>query len=469
MKRSNQIFCIIAAVIFLSCSCSRNKPLPFSGFWEGPHPIDCSMNFYIEVAEENDSIYCSGYWTKNGFYEASFVVDSFKFSKDTITFRIPGWGCTYTGLFSKNTIKGGFACIGEPFDTVPLVRNHHIRNYLSFPDKKNTSLIHPVKNSDDGLQVSEEISTNETEFLVKMLTEIRSGTYGRINSFLVAKDNKLICDEYFFGYTAKDPHPIESCTKSITSLLVGIAKDNGLINSTEIPIYQIFPEYNHLKKGLYNEITLKHLLCMNSGYNPQNDELFRSDNRIKFALERGILDKPGSSFRYDGGNTEILGAVIKATSGAFADDYAKKYLFDPLNIKNFDWEIAKQEGYPSMAGSLHLLPRDMIKIGLLILNKGKFYDKQVISEKWINESTAIHTDTHIPGDKYGYQWWRLELESGEKRYKVIWANGWGSQFIYIIPEVNVVIVTTGHNYEFDSWAITEGIKKYLYLLDSTKM
>ena len=469
MKKSIFIFCLIAAAIILTCSCTKNNPLPYTGFWEGPHPVDSSMKFYIEVAEENDSIYCSGYWTKNGFYEASFLVDSFTVTKDTIAFRIPGWGCTYSGIFIDNNIYGGFGCIGEPFDSVPLNRNDNIREFLSLPDKKGQALIHSVEDLNDGLPVSDELSKNEKEFMEKILSGIRSGEYGRINSFLIARDNKLICDEYFFGYKVNDIHPIESCTKSITSLLVGVALDNGLINSTEDPIYNIFPEYGHLEKGLYKDITIKHLLCMKSGYNPQNDELFRSDNRIKFALERGILDKPGSTFRYDGGNTEILGAIIKATSGAFADDYAKKHLFDPLNIKHFDWEIAKQEGYPSMAGSLHLLPRDMVKIGLLVLNKGVFNGQQIVSESWISESTNVHTQTHIPGDNYGYQWWRLELESGEKKYKVIWANGWGGQFIYIFPEINVVIVTTGHNYEYDSWAITKGIKKHLYLLDSNSM
>ena len=117
-----------------------------------------------------------------------------------------------------------------------------------------------------------------------------------------------------------------------------------------------------------------------------------------------------------------------------------------------------------MGGSLELRPRDMAKIGLMVINKGNFENRQIVSQQWIEESTSIKTETHIKGDDYGYQWWNINLQSNGFVYQTIWANGLGSQFIYIIPEIDVVIVTTGFNYENDSWAITGGIGKYLYLL-----
>ena len=205
---------------------------------------------------------------------------------------------------------------------------------------------------------------------------------------------------------------------------------------------------------------------MTSGFNPDNENLFRSDDRIAYALKRKVVFSPGEKFQYDGGNTEILGAIIKKQTGMFADEFAAKYLFDPLGIANFNWDINKQNGFPGMAGALQLCPRDMGKLGLLVLNKGTFLGKQVVSKDWITESTSVKTNTHIPGDDYSYQWWNLHLESKGKIYECIWANGWGSQFIYIFPELEVVIVTTGHNYEGNSWAITNGISKYLYLLEN---
>jgi CubicO group peptidase (beta-lactamase class C family) len=136
-----------------------------------------------------------------------------------------------------------------------------------------------------------------------------------------------------------------------------------------------------------------------------------------------------------------------------------------LKIADFNWEIYKQDGYPSMAGSLWLKPRDMAKIGLMVLNEGQFNGRQIVSKEWICESTSKKIKTHIQGDDYAYQWWNINLKSNGKTYQCIWANGLGSQFIYIIPELKVVIVTTGHNYENDSWAIKSGIEKSLYLLE----
>ena len=111
------------------------------------------------------------------------------------------------------------------------------------------------------------------------------------------------------------------------------------------------------------------------------------------------------------------------------------------------------------------MPRDMAKIGILVANNGTWNHTEILSADWLKLSTTAHTVSHIEGDEYAYQWWRIKLESGGRSYDVIWANGLGSQFIYIIPDINTVIVTTGYNYENDSWAITRGISKYLYLLD----
>ena len=107
----------------------------------------------------------------------------------------------------------------------------------------------------------------------------------------------------------------------------------------------------------------------------------------------------------------------------------------------------------------------MMKIGLLVLKEGVYNKKQIVSKEWIEEATSVKTSTNIAGDNYGYQWWVLSIPSNHKEHQTIWANGLGSQFIYIFPGLNAIIVTTGHNYAYDSWAITEGIGKYLYLLD----
>jgi hypothetical protein len=449
----------------------QNYSNKFFGFWEGPHPIDESKFFYVHIHYQSDSLIAKGYWTQNNFYQSEFKIDILEIKDDSIRFFVPDWNCYYSGEFKNSKIFGGFSCEDEPFDAVTLSRNDKISQYLIWPkpncENPDYSWNYTIpKFQDDGIKTSTFYTNGDSAFLFSLVPEIVNGDYGRLNSFLVLKNDRLICEEYFYGYIQSDLHQVESSTKSITSLLVGIAKDKGFIINLDEPLYKIFTEQTHLKEKDYRKITLRHVLSMTSGYEPVYDPANPEIDRIEFSLNRKLIDQPGAVFQYDGGNTEILGAVLKEKTGMFADQFAEKYLFTPLKIENCNWDIFRQDGFPCLGGSLQLTPRSMAKIGLMVLNQGKFEGNQIVSENWIKESTSVKTKTHIPDDDYGFQWWIIQLESNGKKYRTIWANGWGSQFIYIIPELKTVIVTTGHNYENDSWAITGGIEKHIGLLDS---
>lgn len=461
---------LFISLLFIFLGCNHSKNVDYLGFWEGPHPEDPDKKFYIHIRLTEDSIKADGYWTDKNFFDSSFRVDSVSVNNDSIRFYVPMWDCFYSGRSTdQNIIKGGFSCAGEPFDSVKLVKNDDIKRFLTEakPGCLDPGYQYQYKSppgSEDGFPVSRFQSENDSLFIYSLLPEIINNEYGRMNSFLLVKDGKLICEEYFYGYSRNDLHQIESSTKSITSLLVGIAKDKGMITNLDEPLYKIFPSYPHLKNGEYKKITIARLLSMTSGFSPEY-EPYEPYDRIDFSLKRKLEAKVGEKFIYDGGNPEILGAIIKIKTGLFADEWAEKYLFNPLKITHFDWSVFKQNDYPCMGGSLQMLPRDMAKIGMLVLNRGRFEGQQIVSEEWIKESTSVKTKTHIEGDDYSYLWWNISLHSGKSTHKTIWANGWGSQFIYIIPDLNVVIVTTGANYENDSWAITGGINKYIYLLD----
>jgi len=470
MKKIHFVLLIILFYTLNSCNQNSNNE-HFIGFWEGPHPENINKKFYVHVYMQADTVKAHAYWANNNFYESEFNIAELDLYGDSISFYVPSWDCFYKGKMINNRIKGGFACTGEPFDTVYLTKNDEISRYLTEalpgcnePDY--TYNYQVPKLLCDMLEISGLRDGGDSASIFSIIPEIIQGQYGRLNSFLILKNNRLVFEEYFYGYTSNKLHQIESSSKSVTSLLVGIAKDKGYIHDINEPIYKIFTSYKHLQAPEYKNITIKHLLTMTAGFSNENDELFQSENRMDYALKRKMINEPGESFNYDGGCTELLGAIIKEKTGMFADAFAKRYLFELLGIINYNWEILKQEGYPCMAGSLELLPRDMLKIGQMVLNDGKFDHKQIVSKEWLKESTSCKVTTHIENDNYGYQWWNITLNSNNKPYNCIWANGMGSQFIYIIPELDVVIVTTGYNYEFDSWAITTGISKYLYLLDN---
>ncbi len=468
-----RILPFILVTLLLACSSPHDNTAIY-GFWQGPHPEDENRKFYVRFYENNHTLAGHGYWTHNGFYDSEFEIDSVYFAKTEIRFYVPMWKCTYLGKLTGNSmVSGGFSCPGEPLDSVLLIKNDSIHSFLveALPGSQDTGFTYLWKippANEDGLRVANTLSPGEKAFLDSIIPKIAESKFGRINSILASKNHELFCEEYFWGYQAKDLHPVESVTKSITSLLTGIAIDQGKIRGTEEKIADIFPEIRHNQPEIFNQITLKHLLCMTSGYESKDNELTKSDDRLNFCLNRKIVHTPGKVFQYDGGNTEILGAVIQRKTGMFADKFAMKYLFEPLNIQTFKWSDYQQNGYPLMSGALCLRPRDMLKTGELILQKGQYNGRRIVSEKWIEESTTARVETGINNDQYSYLWWNIRIESKHKSYRCIWGNGWGSQFIYVFPELELVIVTTGHNYAQDSWAITAGLKEYLYLLDEDK-
>ncbi|MBN2416053.1 serine hydrolase [bacterium] len=424
----------------------------------------------IYLQSHDDGPSAKGFWRHLGYYDSAFGVDSVRIAGDSLFFFVPIWNCRYSGrLRTAGTIEGGFSCPEEPFDPVALEKCDDAARYLIEAKPGCSSLdfryVYTVPaGAEPGLATAALGSAGDTLFVETLIGEIIQGGYGRINSFLLIKNGSLVCEEYFYGYSATVLHQIESVTKSVTSLLIGIAMDRGSIASIDEPLWRLLPQYEHLRTAPYREITLRHLLTMSAGFEQNDQNVFQAADRIEYALHRKLVDRPGSTFRYDGGCTEILGAVLREGTGMFADRFAQEYLFAPLGIEHVDWEILKQNGYPCMAGSLRMRPRDMARLGTLVLNGGTWRGARVVSQDWLYRSTAKQLHTHITGDEYGFQWWRITLGSGDQAVEAVWANGLGSQFIYIIPALRTVIVTTGHNYEYDSWAISAGIGRLCHLL-----
>lgn len=460
-------------MLFLVLSIASQLPAQNNkvcGFWEGPHPSDTTRKFYVEIKEKQNKLEARGYWTHDGHYNSAFQIDSASYANKRIKFYVPEWGCTYSGTLIGKKISGGFSCSNEPFDSVRLIKRDAICIALTEAKKKchdssYTYQYYPPVPFQDGLLTDPIQTISDSLFYNSLVNEIIKGKYGRLNSILFATNNKLVGEDYFYDYDAQSVHQVESCTKSITSLLIGIAKDKGFIHDLNQPIWEIFKNYPLLKEGNYKKITIRHLLTMSAGFENKNNELFQSDNPIAFALNRKLVNEPGKVFDYDGGCTELLGAILKIKTGMYANEFADKYLFEPLKITNYTWGLLGQTLYPSMAGALSLLPRDFMKIGLLVLNKGQYKDQKIVSEEWIAESTSRKIGSNIDGDDYGYQWWCIKFQTNKNTYDVIWANGWGSQFIFIVPKLDMVLVTTGQNYEFDSWAIREGVEAKLYFLE----
>lgn len=299
-------------------------------------------------------------------------------------------------------------------------------------------------------------------FLEKFTKKI-SDSIPAIGSFIISENDQLIYEHYFHGANKESFFDVKSVTKSVTSLLAGIAKDKGLLTDLNEPVLKVLPEYDISRsqfKNIYDlegkmqmdsirrTVTLKHLFTMRGGFKWKENSgeiglaQFYSSDPVKFVLDLPFDEYPGDAFNYSTGETQVFGAALSRLINMSLKDFGDINLFNPLAIKVDTWYTDTLDR--NLAGSeLLLKPTDMIKIGTLILNKGKFNNRQIVSEKWIEESTAEQVkldswDVLPNANGYGYYWWRRKTNG----HQAFVAVGYGGQIICVIPNLKMVIVTT---------------------------
>ncbi len=309
---------------------------------------------------------------------------------------------------------------------------------------------------DDGLTTASIYNFGVTEEVINnFMDKIINQDYGRLKSLLILKDNKLVLEEYFYGSNREQTHNIHSCTKSVTSLLFGIMLDHYKNVNVDQYLFDFFSQYDSLKTGNKSKITLKHVLTMSAGFNDHHGapEQNIPDNLYEYILSKPLKTPPGEAFKYSNWSTDLIGGVIQSVTGKRADEFSEESLFPALGIKKYSWQI--EDGFTHCYSDLRLLPRDMAKIGLLVLNDGKWQGKQIVSSSWIRESTQPHVHESIYYD-YGYQWWHHSKNTVQwwkepqikspKEHDLVTALGFGGQYIMIIRDFNLVIVTTATDY-----------------------
>jgi CubicO group peptidase (beta-lactamase class C family) len=293
-----------------------------------------------------------------------------------------------------------------------------------------------------------------------------------VHSVVVVRHRKLVFEQYFPGedqpwgqpegqheFTATTKHDMRSASKSVTSLLVGIAIDRRLIADVDEPVLKFFPDKAAVKQAGWDAITLRHLLTMSSGIkwdeardwtDPKNDEphlTFEADP-IGYVLAKPIAAPPDALWTYNGGGTELLGNILERASGKPLEAFAREVLFQPLGITDIEWKAYKN-GKIAAAAGLRLRPRDAAKLGQLVLNRGQWNGQQVVSADWIAQSiTPRFQAIGFFGSTlfYGYQWWMGRSLAGGKEIKWIGAFGWGGQRLFIVPELDLVMMTTAAQY-----------------------
>jgi CubicO group peptidase (beta-lactamase class C family) len=284
----------------------------------------------------------------------------------------------------------------------------------------------------------------------KIIQLIKTNPPNDFRGMVVIKDNKLVVEEYFNTYWRETIHDIRSAGKSVTSLLLGIAIDKGLIKNVDQSIYDFLPspKFNSPAKDEHLNIKIKHLLTMSSGLSaddsdtaPGNTENWLARNDwVNFAIALPMSSKPGETYVYSDVCPMLIGAIIEQASGKKLSDFANENLFTPLGIREFYWYTGAG-GSTGPMGNLYISTLDFAKLGQLVLSKGQWQGKQIVSTGWINEISKKRFD--LKGDPfvkaYGYFWYSGTREANGHTYEFICASGNGGNLLFIVPDENLVV------------------------------
>lgn len=293
--------------------------------------------------------------------------------------------------------------------------------------------------------------------LADLVAQIRRGEFlPRLHALLVVRRGRLVLEEYFNNWQADRIHTLQSVSKSFTSALVGIAIARGEFKSVDEKVLDFFPGM----AGIANmderkaSMRLEDILTMRtgtdyheSGPGSPHEEMSRlASGWDKFYLGRPMLGPPGKAFRYDSGGVILLSAMLKNRAGMHAAEYAERFLFKPLGIEKKYWSH-NIEGHTHCGGGLALTARDTANFGLLYLQNGRWGNQQVVPEAWVRESFQMHVDLTVKGQPpsgYGYLWWVLAPDPrGNGRQYVFMARGHLGQYIFVVPEHDMVVVVFG--------------------------
>jgi CubicO group peptidase (beta-lactamase class C family) len=309
----------------------------------------------------------------------------------------------------------------------------------------------------------------------------QAGVLPNVHGVVAARNGRIFYEGYLTGLDAARGRPLgvvrfgpdtlhdmRSVTKSIVGLLYGIALSTGSVPPPEAKLVDQFPEYPDLADDPARRLlTVGHALTMTLGTDwdeitspytdPRNSEIAmdRAADRYRYILERPIVEAPGLRWTYSGGATALLARLIAKGTGRPLEVFAHEALFAPLGIARSEWERGRDREVIAASG-LRITPRDLARIGVMVLDGGRCQGRQLISEQWL--ATSFTPAVSMPdGSRYGYQWYlgavpRDDGTGGARREETVSAMGNGGQRLFLLPQLGLAVVTTAGNYDVpDQW------------------
>jgi len=324
------------------------------------------------------------------------------------------------------------------------------------PQGEIPDVVYSIPESDnDGWLVGDlGITDLKKTVLLNGVDKIGRGTYGEIHSILIIKDKKLVLEKYYAGRNSNGQfinfdrftkHEVQSASKSFRSMLTGIAIEKGFIEDKNKLLFSFFPEYISLNNELRKDkITLEDILTMCSGLewdewsypfgDPKNNlstmYSMPANKWVEYVLSRPAKYEPGTTFAYSTGASLMLKQIVDNSIDIDIRTFTKQYYSNLVEDPSID---------PYSAG---MTPREMAKLGYIYLYGGKWKNNQIISQNWIEQSLQKRFQVNSEMS-YGYQWWMRTLKTTTSNYNIFYANGNGGQFVIVIKDLDIVIVSTG--------------------------
>ena len=434
---------VIPLIVTLGCSSSqKNSAFESLLDYEGQYEYVDSTTLTLVASELDTTLYA--------------VIDDAKYplariAQDSFT-NIQGTPITFSRDHSNKVVD--YQTDGQIFKliSVDIEKIEMLPRRALFHNPDGYQYQQPPK-IDDGLNTGPlDEAFKNPEPILDMIQKTVAGHFPDVHSILIYKHDKLVLEEYFYGYDRNTPHQLRSATKSFIGGLVGIASDQGFIKSAKEKILPYFSSrYSEIDNldGRKKQQTIEHFLtyrhgldCEDGNSESEGNEtsMMQSQDWVKNTLDLPMVDEPGKTSSYCTGCALALCSLVEIATGQNIESFAKTNLFSPLGITNYDWTFEPNQTSLTTFSQMYITPRDLMKLAKLYRDGGRWKNQQVISEEWVKKTFTMNDG------EYGYLWYKKYFDIDGKRHISFQASGNGGQKINIWPKLDMITVFTGGNY-----------------------